>query len=167
MVDAWRSTPAHARRDMLWEALWARVCTWRDVARELEVAPRVAGRRDLERVLGWFATGATSPLEVRAKHETFRGPAFRDMEWQVALDLSGRRVVVDMVHRAAMVAVELDGDRYHSTRGARETDRARQNALVAAGFTVLRFGWRDIVERGPECRDLLAATLRRLRPASR
>ena len=152
LLDAWRHAPPSSRRDLLWEALWSRVCTWRQLARELERTPRVAGRRDLEQVLGWFEAGATTPLEAHAKHVTFTDARFRDFVWQVELRLRRRRVTVDMLHRAAMVVVELDGDAYHSTREARDADRERQTELAAAGYAVARFGWRDIMDRPDWCR---------------
>ena len=40
--------------------------------------------------------------------------------------------------------VEIDGFRYHSTRRAFERDRARDAALQAAGYRVVRFTWRQI-----------------------
>ncbi|WP_159448725.1 endonuclease domain-containing protein [Demequina sp. NBRC 110053] len=159
LLDAWRYAPAAERRNVLWEALWARVCTWRQLWRELERTPQVAGRRDLERVLGWFAEGATTPLEVRARHEVFADARFREFEWQVPVALPHRRATVDMLHRCAMVAVELDGDRYHSTRHARDDDRERQTDLVAAGLVVLRFGWADITQRPEWCRERLLTTV--------
>ncbi|MFW2513187.1 endonuclease domain-containing protein [Demequina sp. SO4-13] len=149
LLDAWRFSPSGDRRNLLYEALWARVCTWQGLARELDRSPRVSGRRDLERVLGWFAEGATTPLEVRAKHETFADARFREFEWQVELRLGPRRPAVDMLHRAAMVVVELDGDRYHSTRQARNDDRDRQNDLTTAGYVTIRLGWEDVA-RHPE-----------------
>ena len=159
LLDAWRFAPASDRRTVLWEALWARACSWRQLARELDRAPRVAGRRDLERVLGWFAEGVTSPLEVRAKHETFADARFREFEWQAPLSLPTRRATPDMLHRRAMVAVELDGDRYHSTRAARDADRQRRTDLTAAGYAVLGFGWHDVVERPAWCRERLLTTV--------
>ena len=159
LLDAWRYAPSAERRTVLWEALWARVCTWRQLEREAERASRIAGRRDLERVLGWFAEGATTPLEVRAKHEVFLGAPFAEFEWQVPIALPHRRPTVDMLHRRAMVAVELDGDRYHSSRRARDDDRERQTDLTAAGFAVLRFGWNDITRRPTWCRERLLATV--------
>lgn len=126
----------------------------------------MAGRRDLQRILGWFAEGAKSPLEVRAKYETFADARFRDFERQVDLWLEGEKVTVDMLHRATSVVVELDGDKYHSSREARDQDRERQTLLTAAGYPVLRFGWRDIVDRPNWCRKLVLATLasRSVRP---
>lgn len=167
LLDAWRFAAPADRRNLLYEALWARVCTWRLLARELDRTPRVAGRRELQRTLGWFAEGATSPLEARAKHETFTDVRFRDLEWQAALRLRSRTVVVDILHRASMVVVELDGDRYHSTRRARDADRERQTELAAAGYIVLRFGWRDVADRPAWCRERLQMAIARDRRPSR
>src|SRR5690606_23569486 len=120
LLDAWRYSPVEFRRDVLWSALWARACTVRELERELERTSRAAGRSDFERLLAWFREGATSPLEVRAKHETFADARFREFEWQVRLPLRGRPAYVDMMHRRARVAVELDGDHYHATRDQRD-----------------------------------------------
>ena len=42
--------------------------------------------------------------------------------------------------------METDGWRYHRTRAAFEADRARDQALTAAGHVVLRFTHRQIAE---------------------
>jgi very-short-patch-repair endonuclease len=157
LLDAWRFADAGFRSELLYQTLWARICTPRHIERELAQAPRVAGRRELRRALDWFAEGATSPLEVRAKHVTFADARFREFEWQALVDVSGRRVRVDMLHRIARLIVELDGDTYHSTREARDADRERQTELAAAGYVVLRFGWREIVDRPQWCRDHVLA----------
>jgi very-short-patch-repair endonuclease len=44
------------------------------------------------------------------------------------------------------VIVEVDGERAHAGRVAFVRDRQRQNALIAAGYLVLRFTWWDITE---------------------
>lgn len=167
LLDAWRLAPATERENLLWEALWVKVCTWRELVREVKKAPRIAGRRDLKRILGWFAAGAKSPLEVRAKYETFADARFREFAWQVDLRLASRGVTVDMLHQATKTVVELDGDKYHSTRDKRDDDRERQTLLVAAGYAVVRFGWRDVVDRPEWCRKQVLTTLasRSLRPA--
>lgn len=159
LLDAWRFSPESQRRDILWEALWARVCSWRDLLRATEALTRIGGRRDLERILGWFAEGSTSPLEVRAKYEVFTGARFRDFERQAPLRLDGVTATVDMLHRASGTVVELDGDKYHSTRADRDADRRRHTLLVAAGYAVLRFGWRDIVDRPAWCRAQVLSVL--------
>lgn len=41
----------------------------------------------------------------------------------------------------------MDGRAWHSAGDRFQRDRTRQNALVAAGYTVLRFTWFDVTER--------------------
>lgn len=163
LLDAWRYARAGERDNLVWESLWGRVCTWRQLAREVERAPRVPDRRRLERMLGWFADGATSPLEVRAKYETFADARFRQFEWQVTLRAGTRRAVADMLHRRAMLIVELDGERYHA-RSVRD-DRERDIELAAAGYMTVRFSWADVSRRPEWCRErLVAVVAARLRP---
>lgn len=55
---------------------------------------------------------------------------------------------VDFADRERRLAVEVDGDRYHSKRAARSHDRRRDRALRAPGWEVLRFD-ADDVRRDP------------------
>jgi very-short-patch-repair endonuclease len=52
---------------------------------------------------------------------------------------------VDLLWPEQRLIVEVDGYAYHSTRHAFERDRARDAALQAAGYRVVRFTWRQIV----------------------
>ncbi len=52
---------------------------------------------------------------------------------------------VDLLWREQRLIVEVDGFVYHSTRQAFERDRARDAALQAAGYRVIRVTWRQIV----------------------
>lgn len=54
--------------------------------------------------------------------------------------------------------VELDGYAHHRTRRAFQRDRDKANALTAAGYTVLRYTYADVVHRPVE----IAAQLRPL-----
>jgi very-short-patch-repair endonuclease len=56
----------------------------------------------------------------------------------------------DLVFRGARLVVEIDGWAYHSDRDRFQHDRTRQNRLVAAGWTVLRFTWDDLKARPDE-----------------
>jgi very-short-patch-repair endonuclease len=159
LLRAWSTAPASDRRNLLYLAVWKRICTWRQVRAAVKRAPRLSGRRDIERVLSWFAEGATSPLEVRAKHEVFTGAAFRGFEWQSELRVGNRRAVADMLHREAMVVVELDGDRFHSSRASRASDRNRDTDLAAVGYVTVRFGWDDVVRRPTWCRERLLSVV--------
>lgn len=53
---------------------------------------------------------------------------------------------VDFHWPDARLVVETDGHEHHGTRAAFERDRARDQALTAAGWTVLRFTHRQIAE---------------------
>ena len=52
--------------------------------------------------------------------------------------------VVDFAWPAHRVVVETDGWAAHGHRVAFERDRARDAALHAAGWTVVRFTWRQV-----------------------
>ena len=67
----------------------------------------------------------------------------------------------DIVFRAARVVVEIDGWAYHSDRERFQRDRTRQNRLVAAGWTVLRFTWDDLTTRTREVIAAVRAAVRR------
>lgn len=155
LLDAWRFADPSDRRGLLYEALWAGLCTWKQLERELLRAQRVAGRRDLERILGWFACGSTSPLELMARRDVFRGHAFDELEWQVKLECGSRRIVADALHRRAKVVVEFDGARFHATAQAVASDRERDIDLAAAGYLTVRFGWDDVAGRPAWCRERL------------
>jgi hypothetical protein len=53
------------------------------------------------------------------------------------------------------LVIETDGREHHGTRAAFERDRARDQALAAAGWTVLRFTYRQVLEEPARVRDVL------------
>lgn len=57
------------------------------------------------------------------------------------------RFRIDFAYPELMLAIEVDGYRAHATARAFQSDLERQNALVAMGWTVLRFTWHDVVCR--------------------
>jgi very-short-patch-repair endonuclease len=52
----------------------------------------------------------------------------------------------DVVFDGAKVVVEVDGFAFHTDPESFERDRRKQNALVLAGYQVLRFTWLDLTE---------------------
>jgi len=62
---------------------------------------------------------------------------------------------VDFHWPEARLIVETDGHEHHGTRAACERDRARDQALAAAGWTVLRFTYRQVLEEPARVRDVL------------
>jgi very-short-patch-repair endonuclease len=58
---------------------------------------------------------------------------------QYRVRLGGRTFRLDLAYPDVRLAVELDGWEYHRSRTAFDNDRSRANALVAAGWSVIRF----------------------------
>lgn len=67
---------------------------------------------------------------------------------------------VDCVWRDAKLIVELDSERHHGTKSARDRDRARDNRLMAAGWRVLRVTWDDLKHRPADTVAQIRAALR-------
>ncbi|HMC09505.1 MAG TPA: DUF559 domain-containing protein, partial [Actinomycetota bacterium] len=71
-------------------------------------------------------------------------------------------MVLDCAYPQVRLAVEGDGWQSHSGRAQWEDDLGRQNILVAAGWTVLRFPW-SVIDQHPEhVRREVGETLARL-----
>jgi predicted transcriptional regulator of viral defense system len=118
-----------------------------------EVLSRAAGRRGaavLKRVLAEYEgpTLTDRELEERffalCRSAALPKPAVN--EW-ITLD-RGIAYKADFLWRAERLIVETDGWGSHGTRQAFENDRRRDRRLSVAGWTVVRFTWRD-VEREP------------------
>jgi very-short-patch-repair endonuclease len=62
---------------------------------------------------------------------------------------------IDFAYPEAMLAIEIDGFDPHSGKKAWQHDRARQNELVAEGWTVVRFTWDDLVYRSSDVAGLI------------
>lgn len=67
---------------------------------------------------------------------------------------------VDMLVDGWLV-LEADGFEFHSDRRSYREDRRRSNALVAAGYVILRFGYEDIVHHEDAVRRTIAEVLAR------
>jgi very-short-patch-repair endonuclease len=59
--------------------------------------------------------------------------------------VGGRQYFLDLAFPESRLAIEVDGRAHHSDPRSFRRDRQRQNDLVAAGWTVLRFTWDDLV----------------------
>jgi very-short-patch-repair endonuclease len=68
-------------------------------------------------------------------------------EVNAQLEIAGTWIEPDFMWRSVLLIVELDGYETHGTRAAFESDRARDRALQAAGWRVVRVTWRQLQER--------------------
>ena len=67
----------------------------------------------------------------------------------MAVDVGGRRFHLDRAWPEALLCVELDGARFHTDPEARRRGLARDAALAAIGWVVLRFTYADVL-RDPD-----------------
>ncbi len=75
---------------------------------------------------------------------------------QFEVHVDKQRFFLDFAYPQRRLAIELDGRAHHGF----DEDRRRQNALVLAGWTVLRFTWADVTERGPATVATVAGLVR-------
>jgi len=68
--------------------------------------------------------------------------------------------VVDFAYPDALVAIEADGYRWHSSRSQWERDLARRNAITALGWQVIHVTWADVMIRPAATVALIARTVR-------
>jgi very-short-patch-repair endonuclease len=64
-------------------------------------------------------------------------------EWQTNLPvlIDGQLFYIDIAFKRQKLAIEIDGRRHETDEDLFESDRWRQNALVADGWRILRFTW--------------------------
>ncbi len=100
------------------------------------------GARALRRVLGVAGGPAPTRSEAEGKFlDLVRGAGLPAAETNVSVG----PYRVDFLWRAAGIAVEVDGFKYHSSHERFEGDRRRDAQLLASGISVLRLTWHRIV----------------------
>ncbi len=123
------------------EVLRTRSATLEQLWRAFELTPRRRGNTMRRTLL------------LQSKHEPWSEP---EREAHRLLDEAGitgwvtnakiSRYCVDVLFEGAMLVLEIDGWEVHGTRAAFEADRQRRNELELAGYTVLNFTWRQLVD---------------------
>ncbi|MFI6261456.1 type IV toxin-antitoxin system AbiEi family antitoxin domain-containing protein [Micromonospora sp. NPDC051006] len=113
----------------------------------LAIPSLIHGRRGAVAARGYLAEAdgrAQSPLETRARLRCVDGRVPPDaLQLEVRDDDGYLLGIGDLGWRGPRVIAEADGRGAHDNPGAVFADRRRQNRLVNAGWTVLRFTWAD------------------------
>lgn len=117
-------------------------------AQLLEAAAALApatGRPQVREAVARTDPRAESVLETLCRLVLEDG-GLRPFETQYVVR-AGRGTVarVDLAWPDHRLVVEVDGFAFHADRAAYRNDRRRGNALVLAGWRVLRFTWEDVV----------------------
>lgn len=90
---------------------------------------------------------AGGPALTRAESERLMLRLVRQAELPPpAVNFRTGRSEIDFLWREERLAVEVDGYEFHSDRAAFENDRRRDARMVAAGWRVMRFTWRQLAE---------------------
>ncbi|PWR05129.1 hypothetical protein DKT68_28595 [Micromonospora acroterricola] len=116
----------------------------------LSIPRLIRGRRGAVAARGYLGEAdgrAQSPLETRARLRCVDGRVPPDaLQLEVRDDDGYLLGIGDLGWRAPRVIAEADGRGAHGTPQAAFADRRRQNRLVNAGWTVLRFTWSDTLQ---------------------
>ena len=125
----------------------------------LHVAAQTLGPRSarLRRAAALADPLSGSALETLARL-LFHAHGLRPTLQAVIRDRHGFIARVDFLFEAASLVVETDGYDHHSDRVSFRADRHRQNALLRAGYRVVRFSWDDVTNRP----DYVIGTVRAL-----
>ncbi len=145
VLDAAAALGSDSGRPLVDQALQCRV----SFAELHDAYCRSSGRHGspwLGKVLRQAADGASSDAE-RILHRLLRGARIDGWVANHLAVLSGAEYWIDVAFVARRLAVEVDGWAWHSDVDRFAHDRRRQNALVLAGWTVLRFTWHDLMSR--------------------
>jgi very-short-patch-repair endonuclease len=127
-----------------------------------------AGRRRGAGILRAILESYTDPAETRSRieqlvlaicrHASLPGPAVN--AW-ITLD-DGTSYQADFLWREHKLIAETDGRETHMTMKAFEHDRLRDQRLAMAGYTVVRFTWRQVVDDPGSVTEALRTLLARL-----
>lgn len=171
LVDSWSLLNRRAAqpgsvqlaRAAVINALRSRRTSARRLREVISTRPNLAGRSDFCELLHLIAGGCQSELEIWGVRRVLSIDGLPRLLQQYRIDLPGRPVYLDAALPDVKLGIELDGAAFHGDRMARERDIARDTALAAAGWQVLRFSYRRLTADPVGCRrDIEQAYRRRL-----
>ncbi|MGI8869818.1 MAG: endonuclease domain-containing protein [Mycobacteriales bacterium] len=117
-----------------------------DLTRRLECQPGRWGNARLRCLARHLGDGAAADSERRL-HRLLRRADITGWVPNLPYVADGVRMVIDVAFPDFKIAIEVDGYAYHRKQGRFQRDRTKQNALIGAGWRVLRFTWEDLDER--------------------
>ena len=146
LIDLIRFSPPGEGRNVGYQAVQSGVVTVDALGAAHQVLVHHRGADRLADVLKDVATGAHSEAEGRLiallKQAAMVGwlPNYR-------VDLGSGFALLDVAFPDSRLAIEVDGRAWHTDSVRFVADRRRQNSIVRAGWTVLRFTWEDLTQR--------------------
>ena len=139
-------------------ALRTRAATLGGMYEALRLTPNRAGNQQRLELLIDSRNEPWSAAE-RVAHRILRAAGLTGWKTNFPVFLEGRLYYIDIAFPHLKLAIEIDGRLHEEDEDLFESDRWRQNALVADGWRVLRFTWQMLQEH-PEV--VVAAILQAL-----
>jgi very-short-patch-repair endonuclease len=144
--------------DAIDHALRTRAATLGGMYEALRLTPNRAGNQQRLKLLIDSRNEPWSAAE-RLAHRILRAAGLTGWRTNFPIFLDGRLYYIDIAFPHLKLAIEIDGRLHEEDVDLFESDRWRQNALVADGWRVLRFTWQMLREH-PEV--VVAAILQAL-----
>ncbi|MFL6003150.1 MAG: DUF559 domain-containing protein [Nocardioides sp.] len=158
VIDCSRRLPFDEALAVADSALRARHVTKAEL---VEATSRVRGRAvsECRRVAAAATEKAANPFESVLRAIALEFPF--DLEPQAALVVDGQTYFPDLVEASRGFILEADSWRFHASQQGHARDCRRYNALVLAGWLVLRFSWDQVMYSPDYVREVLAAVASR------
>lgn len=121
-------------------ALRLRAATLTGMYEALRSTPHRAGNRERLRLLIDSRNEPWSAAE-RLSHRLLRAAGITGWETNQPIHHGDQVYYIDIAFKQQKLAIEIDGRLHETSHDLFESDRWRQNALVANGWRVLRFTW--------------------------
>ena len=143
VIDMIRLLPPNESRALAYRAIQCRVVSLDELNSSAHRLSGFAGNPQVRAVTAELGLGIRSEGERLLVRLARRSGI---VGWVCAYPVlfADCRYELDMAFPTIRLAVEVDGYAYHSARDRFLNDRRRQNNLVSAGWTVLRFSWEDL-----------------------
>ena len=126
-------------------ALRTRAATLTGMYEALRLTPNRTGSQERLRLLIDSRNEPWSAAE-RLAHRILRGARITAWKPNFPVSLEGCLYFIDIAFPHLKLAIEIDGRLHEEDEDLFESDRWRQNTLVADGWRVLRFTWRMLKE---------------------
>lgn len=144
LLDLCRSLPVEQAVAAVDSALRQGLCTLAELSTAHAAATRGPGRPRVTHVLALADPASGSVLESLFRVLVLLA-GLAPPQSQFSVRSSGRLLArVDFAWPEQRLVVETDGFAFHADRERYRSDRRRTNALVLAGWRVLRFSWEDV-----------------------
>lgn len=148
LVDMAARTTKPYLRGLIIDARQRRLATLEDIAAVLDALSNVRGRALLRRLVWELDEERCDSILEALVRDVLREAGIEAPHPQpYRIASPHRRLELDIAWPARRCGIEVDGMGYHSARDHLDTDQRRHNALVLAGWRVLRVGWYRVEQR--------------------